>query len=147
MLPTDPIYTANMNEQQRTWFYAEYEQARKDEIIGVLLALFLGGFGIHQFYLHRNNLGIVYLLLSWTGIPAILGWIECFFMPGRVRQYNAGQAMYIASQIRGSAVSYSTPSAVAAHCASCGSPIDATAAFCHYCGAATATPAGIQPAV
>ena len=42
MYPTDPIYTINMNDQQRGWFYAEYERARKDEVIGVLLAIFLG---------------------------------------------------------------------------------------------------------
>jgi len=29
MYPIDPIYTANMNDQQRTWFYAEYERAHK----------------------------------------------------------------------------------------------------------------------
>ena len=44
MYPIDPIYTANMNDQQRAWFYAEYERARKDEVIGVLLAVFLGAF-------------------------------------------------------------------------------------------------------
>jgi TM2 domain-containing membrane protein YozV len=101
MYPIDPIFTANMNDQQRAWFYAEYERARKDEVIGVLLALFLGCFGIHHFYLRRDGLGILYLLFFWTGITTILGFIECFFMPGRVRQYNAMQAMYISNQILG----------------------------------------------
>lgn len=100
----ETINTARMSEQQRAWFYAEYERARKDEVMGVLLALFLGGFGIHQFYMGRNGLGVVYLLLSWTGIPTIMGWVECFFMPGRIREYNAGQAAYIAGQIAASGV-------------------------------------------
>ena len=50
MYPTDPIYTVNMNDQQRTWFYAEYERASKDEIVGLLLALLLGCFGAHHDY-------------------------------------------------------------------------------------------------
>ena len=91
MISNNLIYTANMTPQQRDWFYAEYEQARRDEAIGVLLALFLGCFGLHHFYLRRNGLGLLYLLFFWTGFTAILGVIECFFMPGRVREYKALQ--------------------------------------------------------
>jgi len=96
---TDSIYTANMNDHQRAWFYAEYERARKDEVVGVLLALFLGGIGIHHFYLRNNTAGIIYLLFFWTGIPMVISWFECFFMPNRVRQYNVAQAISISSQI------------------------------------------------
>ena len=88
----DPIPTVNMTEHQRAWFYAEFGHARRDEVIGVLLAIFLGNFGIHQFYIRRNGLGILYLCLFWTGISAILGFIDAFFMPSRVRRYNAEQA-------------------------------------------------------
>ena len=99
MLYPDSIYTARMTDQQKAWFYAEYDRARRDETAGVLLAIFLGGFGVHHFYLRRTGVGLIYLLLSWTGIPTILGWVECFFMPGRVRQYNALEAGMIATQI------------------------------------------------
>lgn len=138
MLITDSIYTANMNPQQRAWFYAEYEQARKDEAVGVLLALFLGCFGLHHFYLRRNGLGVLYLLLFWTGITAILGFIECFFMPGRVRDYNATQATYIASNILATPGVYT---AAASRCAVCGMPIEPSAAFCTHCGNPIAPPA------
>ena len=104
MYPIDPIYTANMNDQQRAWFYAEYERARKDEVVGVLLAIFLGGLGIHHFYLRRDGLGILYLVFCWTGLPSLIALIEAFFMPGRVRSYNAMQAMYISSHILGTPV-------------------------------------------
>lgn len=80
-------------------FYQQYEAARRDEIVGILLALFLGTFGIHHFYLRRTGLGILYCCLFWTGIPSILGFIECFFMPGRVREYNAMQAAAIAMSL------------------------------------------------
>ena len=135
---TDPLYTAGMTGQQRAWFYAEYERAHKDEVVGVLLALFLGDFGIHHFYLRRNTAGIIYLIFFWTSIPAILGLIECFFMPGRVRQYNAMQAIYISSQILGAPVQSfaSAPiSPAATHCNACGGNIDPTAVFCNHCGA------------
>ncbi|MEO6805512.1 MAG: NINE protein [Edaphobacter sp.] len=146
MYPIDPIYTAGMNDQQRAWFYAEYERARKDEVIGVLLALFLGDFGVHHFYLRRDGVGTLYLIFFWTGIPAILGFFECFFMPGRVRQYNAMQAMYISSQILAS--SPQTAPSASAHCATCGTPLDPAAAFCTRCGTAV-THSGLttQPAV
>jgi TM2 domain-containing membrane protein YozV len=99
MLYPDSIYTARMTDQQRAWFYAEYERARKDEIAGVLFAIFLGGFGIHHFYLGRTGLGILYLAFCWTGIPHLIGFIEAFLMPERVRAYNVNAATLIANGI------------------------------------------------
>lgn len=136
----DPLYTAGMTEYQRAWFYAEYEQARRDEVVGVLLALFLGSFGLHHFYLRRNGLGLLYLLFSWTGIPAIIGFIEAFLMPGRVRAYNAMQANYIAEQIRvHSAFGPQPIAALNSVCSSCGAALSAGAGFCPNCGAAVTT--------
>ena len=80
-------------------FQQQFESVRRDELVGVLLALFLGCFGIHHFYLGRVGLGILYCCFCWTGIPAILGVIECFFMPGRVRMYNAVQAAGLAAAL------------------------------------------------
>ena len=80
-------------------FQQQFESVRRDELVGVLLALFLGCFGIHHFYLGRVGLGVLYCCFCWTGIPAILGVIECFFMPGRVRMYNAVQAAGLAAAL------------------------------------------------
>ena len=80
-------------------FYQQYNAARRDEVVGILLALFLGGFGVHHFYLRRTGLGILYICFCWTGIPSLLGFIECFFMPGRVREFNAIQAAAIAASL------------------------------------------------
>src|ERR1700735_1036201 len=73
-------------------FYQQYESVRRDEVVGILLALFLGTFGIHHFYLRRTGLGVLYCCFFWTGITAILGFLECFFMPGRGREFNTIQA-------------------------------------------------------
>lgn len=80
-------------------FYQQYEIMRRDEIVGILLALFLGTFGIHHFYLRRTALGVLYVCFCWSGIPTILGVIECFFMPARVREFNAIQAAGIAATL------------------------------------------------
>lgn len=80
-------------------FYQQFEVARRDEIVGVLLALFLGTFGVHHFYLRRTGLGILYCCFFWSGVPSLLGFIECFLMPARVREYNAIQAAAIAGSL------------------------------------------------
>jgi TM2 domain-containing membrane protein YozV len=41
-----------------------------------LLALLVGGFGVHHFYLKHIGRGILYLLFCWTFIPAIVALIE-----------------------------------------------------------------------
>jgi TM2 domain-containing membrane protein YozV len=48
----------------------------KSRPVATLLALLLGGLGIHKFYLGKTVLGIIYLIFFWTGIPALIGWIE-----------------------------------------------------------------------
>jgi TM2 domain-containing membrane protein YozV len=127
-----------MTEQQRAWFYAEYQHARRDELIGILLAVFFGSFGVHHFYLGRNGLGILYLVFFWTGIPGMIGLIEAFFMLGRVRTYNMQQASYIANQIlaKGTFQAASVPSTIP--CTACGGPMEASAAFCPHCGQTSA---------
>src|ERR1700691_4331159 len=80
-------------------FYQQYESVRRDAVMGILLALFLGTFGVHHFYLRRTGLRILYCCICWTGITSILGVIECFFMPGRVREFNAIQAAGIAATL------------------------------------------------
>ena len=41
-----------------------------------LLAIFLGGIGVHKFYAGKTWSGIVYLIFCWTAVPAIVGFIE-----------------------------------------------------------------------
>jgi len=48
----------------------------KSKIVAAVLALFLGGFGVHKFYLGQPGLGILYLLFCWTFIPAVVAFIE-----------------------------------------------------------------------
>lgn len=129
-------------------FYQHYEAVRRDEVVGILLALFLGTFGVHHFYLRRIGLGILYCCFCWTGLTAILGFIECFFMPGRVREFNAIQAAGIAAMLGIPTPGWGQPFNVTVNvppaaqpdtltaCARCGLTNPQSARFCAGCGAA-----------
>jgi TM2 domain-containing membrane protein YozV len=145
-------------------FFEQYQSVRRDEVVGILLALFLGTFGAHHFYLRRTGLGILYCCFFWTGITALLGFVECFFMPGRVREFNAIQAAGIAAALGMSVplgwsyppinVNVSVPAAAATPstpvapvsalpltgtllaCARCQTTNVAGSRFCSACGAA-----------
>lgn len=54
----------------------EYPSNGKDKGTAAILALLLGGIGIHKFYLGKSFQGILYLLFCWTFIPAIIAFIE-----------------------------------------------------------------------
>lgn len=41
-----------------------------------VLAILLGGFGAHKFYMGRVGMGLFYLLFCWTIIPFVAGLIE-----------------------------------------------------------------------
>ena len=42
----------------------------------IVLALIGGGFGLQEFYMERWGLAILAVLFFWTGIPALVGFIE-----------------------------------------------------------------------
>lgn len=48
----------------------------KSKVAAGLLGIFLGGLGIHKFYLGKAGQGVLYLIFCWTFIPAIIGFIE-----------------------------------------------------------------------
>lgn len=51
----------------------------KNKIVAGVLALFLGGFGGHKFYLGRPWQGLLYLVFCWTFVPAILALFEAIY--------------------------------------------------------------------
>jgi len=54
----------------------------RNKIVAALLAIFLGGFGGHKFYLGRTGAGILYLIFCWTFIPTIIAFIEGLILLG-----------------------------------------------------------------
>ena len=53
-----------------------YDPNGRSRIVAALLGIFLGGLGIHRFYLGKTLSGILYIVFCWTFVPAILGFIE-----------------------------------------------------------------------
>ena len=78
--PQQPVY------QQPTYQQTVYVQQPinaeranwpvKSKIVAGILAILLGGIGVHKFYLGNAAAGILYLLFCWTGVPAIIALIE-----------------------------------------------------------------------
>lgn len=48
----------------------------KSKTAAGVLAILLGGLGVHKFYLGKIGMGILYLLFCWTGIPSVIGLVE-----------------------------------------------------------------------
>ena len=48
----------------------------KNKTVAALLAFFVGFIGVHKFYLNRPVQGVLYFLLSWTGIPALIALVD-----------------------------------------------------------------------
>lgn len=52
----------------------------KSKTVAVLLALFLGGLGVHKFYLGRTTAGVLSLVFCWTFIPALVALVDIVLM-------------------------------------------------------------------
>jgi Predicted membrane protein len=86
-----PTYQQSQNQQQ-TYQQQNYQQPAysqqlygdgidpswpiKSKVVAGILGIFLGGLGIHKFYLGKIGMGLLYLLFCWTTIPAFIGFIE-----------------------------------------------------------------------
>ena len=56
--------------------------------VAFLLCFFLGGLGAHEFYLGKIGRGVVYVIFSWTFIPALVSIIQLFTIIPRVGREN-----------------------------------------------------------
>lgn len=54
--------------------------ADNDQVVAGILAILVGGLGVHKFYQGNMRNGVIYLCLCWTMIPALLGLIEGILM-------------------------------------------------------------------
>jgi len=54
----------------------------KSKVTAFFLAFFMGGIGMHKFYLGRIFAGIMYMLFFWTLIPAFIAFFESLYYLG-----------------------------------------------------------------
>jgi len=52
----------------------------KSKTTAAILPIFLGGIGVHRFYLNQTGLGLLYLLFCWTFIPLIISLIDFIWL-------------------------------------------------------------------
>lgn len=57
-------------------FEFETKSAGDNPMVGAILAIFLGSFGIHHFYAGDTLHGLLHLIFCWTGISGLIGLIE-----------------------------------------------------------------------
>ena len=75
--------------------------AGKSKGLAIVLALFLGGLGIHKFYLGKTGAGFLYLIFCWTFIPAILGLFDAILLATRnAKDFNGGVNSASVSNLR-----------------------------------------------
>ena len=48
----------------------------KSKTVAGILGIFFGGLGLHKFYMGKPLMGILYLCLSWTFVPVVIGFFE-----------------------------------------------------------------------
>lgn len=71
----EPMDSARSYYQINSPLY-ERRAGQKSKAVAVILAILLGGLGIHKFYLRQVGWGIIYLVFCWSYIPAVIGFIE-----------------------------------------------------------------------
>jgi TM2 domain-containing membrane protein YozV len=97
----------------------------KNSAVAYLLWFFLGGFGIHRFYLGQTKTAIIMLVLTVLGyltlvfiigvilLAAVGVWwiVDAFLIPGLIRQANAGGFQMSGASAAGGPVVTSVPTA------------------------------------
>ena len=88
-------------KQQHQALLSQPTKDKRSRIVAALLALFLGWFGAHKFYLGRPGWGLIYLIFCWTFIPAIIAFIEFILLlltrdDDFDRKFNAQYVQFVA---------------------------------------------------
>ena len=78
-----------------------YENDKKSTAVAILLTLFVGGLGIHRFYLGKTGTGIAILCMTILGalgfltplvfllfVSGIWALVDLFLVSGYVREHN-----------------------------------------------------------
>lgn len=77
----------------------------RDKKTAVILALLLGGIGVHKFYLGINGHGFLYLFFCWTLIPLIFSFFNFYSLLSMTTdefnsEYNPAYTFYSQFQIK-----------------------------------------------
>ena len=71
-MTTEQLQNEIYKEQLRQLQELKEDSKKPSLMIYLLLALFLGGIGAHDFYVGKPLKGLIKLVFCWTGIPTII---------------------------------------------------------------------------
>ena len=75
--PVEGNEKSNLSEDLNRIASTDGEDASpKSRLVAALLAYFLGFVGGHMFYVGKTGKAILMIIFFWTGIPAIIGFIN-----------------------------------------------------------------------
>lgn len=100
MFPSTEKEIHSLDQQSQTSFYSRYNNERKDPTAGLLLCLFTGGIGGHEFYLGNIGIGVIYLVFCWTLIPIVIAFFQLFTIQPRIMRMNDKIANQILAGIK-----------------------------------------------
>ena len=76
-----PVYTQPSSYSQPASYPQQY-RSPKSKVTAAILAILLGGFGVHEFYLGRTGAGVAFLLIflctCWLIFPMFIICFICF---------------------------------------------------------------------
>ncbi|MFZ9895087.1 MAG: TM2 domain-containing protein [Burkholderiaceae bacterium] len=95
MFPSTERDVLKLSSDKQVVFWSQYNSQKKSPGTALALCFFLGGLGVHEFYLGKVGWGIIFALFCWTFIPALIALIQCFGISGRVDRMNNENARRI----------------------------------------------------
>ena len=113
------------------WLQYSIDIAMKNKTTAAMLALFLGGLGMHRFYLGKWVTGLLYLIFCWTFAPAIFSFFEAIFLFMKSEEaFNAEYNQGAVAFQNGERVSPDTH----VKCPDCAELVKREARVCKHCG-------------
>jgi TM2 domain-containing membrane protein YozV len=89
-----------LSDSDRKAFHQAYAEREKRVSTAVCLAVGLGLFGAHHFYVKNPKKGLLYLSFSWTLVPGFLGLIDALKIGSTIRQHNCSVASEIVREMK-----------------------------------------------
>lgn len=71
-MTNDQLQNEILKEQLKQLKTMKADSSKPSLTVYLLLALFLGGIGAHDFYVGKTGTGLIKLAFCWTGIPTII---------------------------------------------------------------------------
>ena len=89
-----------MSHGQLMVFENEFELRCKQPSLGIVYALLLGWFGYHRFWLNDRKSGLVFLVFSWTLLPALFSIFDALCMRELCTGFNNKLAKQLYDDIK-----------------------------------------------